>query len=91
MSTSHSRFVFVVLLGSALLGCSSTQRFNREFGTSVHANLSAQTLDPRAAAKPIPPMGMDGQIARVIHERYQRSFKESVPSGNQGMIGANGQ
>jgi type IV pilus biogenesis protein CpaD/CtpE len=91
MSTGRNRFALAVLLATALLGCSSTPRFNRAFGTSVRANLSAQTLDPAAATNARPPMGIDGQTARAIHERYQRSFKEPAPSNNQGMIGANGQ
>jgi hypothetical protein len=91
MSIRRNRLILAVLLGTALLGCSSSPRFNREFGTSVRANLSAQTFDPAAAAKASPPIEMDGQTARVIHERYQRSFKEPAPSSTQGMIGANGQ
>jgi hypothetical protein len=91
MSTSRNRLVLAVLLGTALLGCSSAPRFNRTFGTSVHANLSAQTLDPAAAANASPATGLDGQTARINQERYQRSFKDPTPSSNQGMIGTNGQ
>jgi type IV pilus biogenesis protein CpaD/CtpE len=91
MSTSRSRLVLVMFLGTGLLGCSSTPRFNHEFGSSVRANLSAQTLDPASASNAKPVKGIDGQTARVIQEHYLRSFKEPVPSSGQGMIGVNGQ
>jgi type IV pilus biogenesis protein CpaD/CtpE len=96
MSTRRNRLVLAALFGATLLGatlsgCSSTPRFDEKFGSSVHANLSAQTLDPAAAANANPATGIDGAAARSVQERYQRSFKEPAPSSNQGMVGANGQ
>lgn len=90
-SVGRYRFVLAVLVGAAVSGCSSTPLFVHEFGTSVRANLSAQTLDPAAAANADPATGMDGAAARAVQERYQRSFKEPAPSSNQGMVGASGQ
>jgi type IV pilus biogenesis protein CpaD/CtpE len=91
MSIRHHRLVLAALVGTALSGCTSTPLFVHEFGTSVQANLSAQTLDPAAAANTNPATGMDGATARAVQERYQRSFKEPAPSSNQGMVGASGQ
>jgi hypothetical protein len=66
-----------VALASVLLyGCSTTPRFNQQFGASVRANVTAQVLDPAAAANTNPAAGMEGTAAVIAHERYQSSFKE---------------
>ena len=59
-----------------LCGCSTTPRFNNNFGTSVRANVAAQVLDPAAAANTNPATGMEGAAAAIAHGRYQESFKE---------------
>ena len=59
-----------------LYGCSTTPRFNAQFGTSVRANVAAQVLDPAAAANTNPAAGMEGAAAIISHERYENSFKE---------------
>ena len=64
------------LAGMLLCGCSTTPRFNKNFGTSVRANVAAQVLDPAAAANTNPATGMEGGAAAIAHGRYQESFKE---------------
>jgi type IV pilus biogenesis protein CpaD/CtpE len=59
-----------------LCGCSTTPRFNKNFGTSVRANVAAQVLDPAAAANTNTAAGMEGSAAAIAHGRYQESFKE---------------
>ena len=59
-----------------LYGCSTTPRFNAQFGTSVRANVAAQVLDPAAATNTNPAAGMEGAAAIISHERYENSFKE---------------
>ena len=76
MSIRRHSFLLVSLLG-ALQGCGSTPRFNDNFGASVRANLSAQVINPAAAANTDPATGVDGAAARAAQERYQRSFNES--------------
>jgi type IV pilus biogenesis protein CpaD/CtpE len=80
MSIRRCSFVLVTVLG-ALQGCSSTPRFNDNFGASVRANLSAQVINPAAAANTDPVSGVDGAAARAAQERYQRSFNDTS-SGN---------
>jgi outer membrane murein-binding lipoprotein Lpp len=66
-----------VALASVLLyGCSTTPRFNQQFGAAVRANVTAQVLDPAAAANTNPAAGMEGAAAVIAHERYQNSYKE---------------
>jgi type IV pilus biogenesis protein CpaD/CtpE len=81
MSIRRSSFLLVSLLG-ALQGCSSTPRFNDNFGASVRANLSAQVINPAAAANTDPAIGVDGAAARAAQERYQRSFNDSSSAGS---------
>ena len=57
-----------------LQGCATAPRFEKSFGSSVRANLAAQTIDPRGAANANPATGIDGPAARAAHERYQQSF-----------------
>jgi type IV pilus biogenesis protein CpaD/CtpE len=81
MSIKSCSFVLVSLLG-ALQGCSSTPRFNDNFGAAVRANLSAQVIDPAAAANSSAVSGMDGAAARAAHERYERSFNDANAGAN---------
>ncbi len=57
-----------------LQGCATAPRFEKNFGSSVRANLTAQTIDPHGAANANPATGIDGPAARAAHERYQKSF-----------------
>jgi predicted Zn-dependent protease len=88
MATRRNRFALAALLGAALAGCSSTPRFNHHFGDAVHANQSAQVLDPAASSNVNPANGVDGAAALATQERYQRSFKEADPGANQPLVGS---
>jgi len=76
----------MLLLGAALQGCSSTPRFNDHFGAAVRTNLSAQVINPAAAANANPASGVDGAAARAAQERYQRSFKEADSNADRSLI-----
>jgi type IV pilus biogenesis protein CpaD/CtpE len=69
-----------------LQGCSSTPRFERNFGAAVRANLAAQTIDPRGAANTNPAAGIDGAAARAAHERYQHSFAQPDSAANAPLL-----
>jgi type IV pilus biogenesis protein CpaD/CtpE len=71
MITRTTASIVALLL---LQGCSTAPRFEKGFGTSVRANLAAQTIDPRGAANANPAIGIDGPAARAAHQRYQQSF-----------------
>jgi type IV pilus biogenesis protein CpaD/CtpE len=66
----------MALAGMLLYGCSTTPRFNENFGTSVRANVAAQVLDPGAAANTNPASGIEAGAAAIAHKRYQDSFRE---------------
>ena len=76
MVIRYERMACAALSGMLLYGCSTTPRFNENFGTSVRANVAAQMLDPAAAANTNPAAGMEGGAAAIAHGRYQDSFKE---------------
>jgi outer membrane murein-binding lipoprotein Lpp len=76
MAIRCKRMACVALAGMLLYGCSTTPRFNNQFGASVRANVAAQVLDPAAAANTNPAAGMEGAAAAIAHERYENSFKE---------------
>lgn len=76
MAIRCKRMACLALSGMLLYGCSTTPRFNQQFGASVRANVAAQVLDPAAAANTNPAAGMEGAAAAIAHERYVNSFKE---------------
>ncbi|KGF82225.1 hypothetical protein IA69_07720 [Massilia sp. JS1662] len=76
MAIRCKRIACAALSGMLLYGCSTTPRFNAQFGTSVRANVAAQVLDPTASANTNPAAGMEGAAAIISHERYENSFKE---------------
>ena len=76
MAIRCKRIACAALSGMLLYGCDTTPRFNEHFGTSVRANVTAQVLDPAAAANTNPVTGMEGAAAVIAHERYESSFKE---------------
>ena len=69
-----------------LQGCSTAPRFEKNFGAAVRANLTAQTVDPHAAANTNPASGIDGPAARAAHERYQRSFVQPDSTANAPLL-----
>lgn len=79
MGIRYERMAYVALAGMLLHGCSTTPRFNENFGSSVRANAAAQVLDPAAAANTNPAAGMEGAAAVVVQGRYQDSFKATEP------------
>ncbi|MFS2214903.1 hypothetical protein ACCD08_10360 [Telluria sp. Tellsp104] len=76
MAIRCKRIACAALSGMLLYGCSTTPRFNAQFGTSVRANVAAQVLDPTASANTNPAAGMEGKAAVIAQERYENSFKE---------------
>jgi hypothetical protein len=91
MTIAHQRRALAILAGTFLAGCSTAPRFNEHFGESVHANLSAQALNPAGAANGDPVLGIDGNAARAAQERYQRAFKEPESGRDQPLVGGGSQ
>lgn len=79
MVIGYKRMACAALSGMLLYGCSTTPRFNENFGVSVRANAAAQVLDPAAAANTNPAAGMEGSTAIIAQGRYQDSFKATEP------------
>ena len=73
-----------------LYGCSTTPRFNAQFGTSVRANVAAQVT---AAAEPEDPereavlaMALREAVTNVIRHAGARSCAIGLEAGPQGML-----
>jgi type IV pilus biogenesis protein CpaD/CtpE len=90
MATRYQRMACAALSGMLLYGCSTTPRFNKNFGSSVRANVAAQMLDPAAAANTNPAAGMEGGAAVIAHGRYQDSFKATEPAVKPLILGGVG-
>jgi hypothetical protein len=72
----HIRLLALLALG----GCASTTPgWDRHFGATVALTVEAQRLDPAAATRPHPGDSLDGRTAKLIQERYEKSFSEPAP------------
>lgn len=69
-----------------LTACSSTPRWDRYFGSAVHAAQAEQTINPMAASA-APAQGLDGISAANAMQRYHDASKEPPPVTNVFNIG----
>lgn len=73
---------------AALVGCASTTpEYDARFGEAVRQSRQAQVLNPDAASQPDQALGLDGNAAREVMQRYRNSFKEPPPVVNVINIG----
>jgi len=86
------KLMLIVTLASALLiaGCGMT-RLERDFGTSHKLARFNQTLNPEAEKNLDPVVGMNGQAAQHVMEKYNKEFEKvtvtpvySINIGNLG-------
>jgi len=71
------------LIGTALLisGCAPS-RLEMDYGTSQKLAKFNQTLNPEAEKNLDPVVGMDGQAAQKVVEKYHKDFEKPAPSQN---------
>ncbi len=73
-------------LGLALLwlaGCYPPSALQMDYGNSVHNNIAQQVVNPQAAFRPKPAVGLPPQAATNEKERYDKSFKGEEQKGLQ--------
>lgn len=76
------KFLFVLAAGLSTTACvSTTPRWDRQYGQSVHGAITSQTIDPAAAANRNPVVGIDGNAALGAQQRYERSFAQPEAHG----------
>jgi hypothetical protein len=68
-------FVCFILLFLGV-GCAGPTQLDRDRGNSFHLTKTNQVLNPEAAKNLEPVIGMDGESAQVITERYQKDFEK---------------
>jgi hypothetical protein len=81
---SSTKFISLVLLSVALIGCSSTRLslpgeagtpvLDASFGDSVRAARLAMIIDPNAAKASNPIKSLDAASGKISIEAYQKSF-----------------
>ncbi|MFA9216529.1 MAG: hypothetical protein ACEQSK_05415 [Sphingomonadaceae bacterium] len=65
----------------ALAACAhTTPEWDAHFGDATRIALAQQVLDPLAAQRTAPPLGMDGRAAAGAYQRYQKSSSEPAPA-----------
>lgn len=88
----YKKLMLIVALALTLLitGCGMT-RLERDFGTSHKLARFNQTLNPEAEKNLAPVVGMSGQAAQHVVEKYNREFEKvtvapvySINIGNLG-------
>lgn len=80
----RNMLIYIALVGIMLqAGCGNMfdgRRTSPEFGSSVRMAVAGQTVNPEAGGD-APVVGLDGQYASVLADRYQAGPAESDDSG----------
>jgi len=73
-------FIVIGLIAalSICLGCAATPELDRTWGKSFEAGKSNQIMNPEAGKNLEPVVGLDGQVAEVVLENYDKLFKQQV-------------
>jgi hypothetical protein len=76
---------------TALTGClTSSPKWDAHFGEAVTTVRDAQVIDPNAATRQPPTVGIDAKSAAAAMANYDRSFKQPLQSSNPFVIGIGG-
>lgn len=78
----------VLLVAAAMVGCAGldaeglamSSRMRESLGDTVRDARIRQTLDPEAARRPSPQIGIDAPAAVSAWRRYQESFRSPPPA-----------
>lgn len=89
MTISRLNYGFLLVLLLLLAGCASTTtpKLDSKFGDAVNAAKAQQTLNPDASQNTNPVVGMDGQAANAVVDRYHKSYEKPPSTGNVFTIG----
>jgi hypothetical protein len=80
----------LLLLAIALNGCSTTPGVDRFFGTSYELARESQRVDPKAGIKPQPLTGIEGNVGKLVMDRYKTGFAEAAPTTESYSIAVEG-
>jgi hypothetical protein len=92
MSTllEQSKFIFIAAAVSLSVACAPVApRVDSDFGKSLTALKTYQTINPNASANEAIP-DMDGRAAKEAIDRYYKSFTTPAPHQNVFTIGVGG-
>lgn len=83
----QSKFVFIAAALYQVMGCAPVApKVDSDFGKSLNALKSYQTINPQGAANDANPR-IDGVAAKEAIDRYHKSFSAPVPHQNVFTIG----
>lgn len=86
MHRMTAMLAFLALFG-LLAGCQADKTQNWDYGKSFHAVFDNQKIPP-APGDDTPVVGMDGEKAAIVYDRYQKakpSEKETAPNSMSGI------
>lgn len=69
------RYCTLLVLGTALTGCSTTPYYDRHFGEAVQSSFSRQVVNEKGA---VGTAATEGQILNSVVDRYHKSY--AVPA-----------
>jgi hypothetical protein len=73
---------------TVLAGCApTTPLLDAKFGEAVNMAKAQQTINPDASRNTDPVVGLDGQAAKSVIDRYQKSHQSTPPPVNVFTIG----
>lgn len=93
MTTLNRNAVMLALAGVALAACAPlAPRLDASFGDAVNIAKARQVIDKDAPTKNAAKdaAGLDGQAAKAVIDRYEKSFVTPEPQPNVFAIGVSG-
>lgn len=83
--------ILIPAVASMLLaGCAEVSRVEMDYGTSFKLSKFNQTLNPDAEKNLDPVVGLDGQAADKLMDKYQKEFEKPAPAPPSLMINMGG-
>lgn len=77
-----------LVAAGALTGCvDPLPRLDEKLGDAVNMAKAQQTINPDASRNTDPVVGLDGQAAKSVIDRYQKSYQSPPPPVNVITIG----
>ena len=86
----HFSILLVLILGFSV-GCAKQETaVDRFYGTSYELAKQSQIHNPEAGVKDGSPVGLDGEIASRVIERYEKGFEKAPQKTEAYSVGVKG-
>ncbi len=71
--------ILIVAIVAVSTGCATHPRVDSFYGTSYELSKQSQIHNPQAGVADGPSVGLEGDIASKVMERYEKGFEKAEP------------